>query len=99
MTQLGYLPTTVQRVVLSRDSKRAYAYSENATTGAVELDIYDLTGALGSGTLYPLLKTGPLVDQPNAETNIPAAISIAETPDGQAVFISGDSKIIVQPVN
>jgi hypothetical protein len=99
MTQLGNLPTTVQRVLLSRDSKRAYAYSETATAGAVELDIYDLTGALGAGALYPLLKAVPLADHPNAESNNPAAISMAETPDGQAVFISGDSKIIVQPVN
>jgi hypothetical protein len=94
---LAHMPASASKVLLSRDSTRAYAYNE--TANGAELDIYDLTGALGIGAIYPLLKTVTLADLPNAETQNFAAIQMAETPDGKVVFVSGDKKIIVQPVN
>lgn len=97
MTLLGHLPSTAGRVLASRDSSRAYVYRDDG--GTPRLDIYNLNGALGAGAIYPLLKTVSLTDSPNASSQTYDSISMAETPDGNTVFVSGDSKIVVQPVN
>jgi hypothetical protein len=97
MTLLGHLPSTAGVVLASRDSSRAYVYRDDGSVP--RLDIYDLNGALGAGAVYPLLKTVNLTDSPNAASLNYLSISLAETLDGNTVFVSGDSKIVVQPVN
>jgi hypothetical protein len=97
MTLLGHLPSTAGLALASRNSSRVYVYRDDGN--APRLDIYDLTGPLGPGAIYPLLKTVNLTDSPNSGSQNYLAISMAETPDGNAVFVSGDSKIVVQPVN
>jgi len=96
MTLLGHLPPN-GKVLASRDSSKAYVYRDDGA--APRLDIYDVHGPLGAGALYPLLKTVNLTDSPNSTSQHYFSISMAETPDGNTVFVSGDSKIVVQPVN
>ena len=83
----------------SRDSTRAYVYRDDSTGGGPRLDIYNLNGSLQSGAVYPLLKSVSLADFPNTSTGTYNAIAMAETPDGNTVFVSGNSKILVVPVN
>jgi hypothetical protein len=97
MTLLGHLPSTAGVVLASRDSSRAYVYRDDGSVP--RLDIYNLNGALGAGALYPLLKTVNLTDSPNSASLNYLSISLAETLDGNTVFVSGDSRIVVQPVN
>lgn len=80
----------------SRDSSRAFVYRDDGTAGP-RIEIYDLNGALTTGALYPLAKTVALADSPN--TAVGRRVELASTPDGSAVFVSGDARILVVPVN
>lgn len=96
----GYLPSTVPGVALaSRDSSKAYVYRDDASGGGPRLDIYNLNGALQTGAVYPLLKSVSLADAPNTSAGLYNSISLVETPDGNTVFVSGNSKLLVVPVN
>ena len=96
----GQLPAGTGGVTLaSRDSSRAYVYRDDAGGGGPRLDIYNLNGALQAGALYPLLKTVMLADAANASAGLYNTITMAETPDGNTVFVSGNSKVLVVPVN
>jgi hypothetical protein len=99
LTLLGHLPTpsTGGQVLMSRDSSRAYLYHDES--GTAQLDIYNLNGSLLSGSIYPLLKTVTLADLPSSQIKSYSTIALAESADGSTVFVSGNSKIVVQPVN
>ena len=100
LTITGQLPSGTGGVTLaSRDASRAYVYRDDAGGGGPRLDIYNLNGALQAGALYPLLKTVMLADAPNAAAGLYSTITMAETSDGNTVFVSGDSKVLVVPVN
>jgi hypothetical protein len=99
LTITGNLPATPGTTLASRDSTRAYVYSDDAAGGGPRLAIYNLNGALQTGALYPLLKTVTLADAANASPGEYGIITMAETPDGNTVFISGNAKLLVVPVN
>ena len=58
-----------------------------------------MNGALQTGAPYPLLKTVTLADAANASPGEYGIITMAATPDGNPVFISGDAKVLVVPVD
>jgi hypothetical protein len=96
----GHLPSGTGGVPLgvalaSRDSTKAFLYRDDAPGPRIEL--YDLT-VLQAGQLYQLVKTVPLTDSPDASAGTYSRISLAATPDDATVFVSGDSKILVVPV-
>jgi hypothetical protein len=99
LTITGNLPATAGATLASRDSTRAYVYFDDAAGGGSRLAIYNLNGALQTGALYPLLKTAMLADAANASPGQYGIITMAETPDGKTVFISGNAKLLVVPVN
>jgi hypothetical protein len=84
-------------VAASRDSSRAFVYRDDAP--GPRLDIYDLNGPLQSGEIYPLLRTVPLPDAANAMPGTPGAITMATTLDDNVVFVSGNRRVLVVPVN
>lgn len=80
----------------SRDSTRAFVYRDDGIAGP-RLDVYDLNGALQAGALYPVAKTIMLADSPNTAAG--GSVQMASTPDDAAVFVSGNARILVVPVN
>ena len=93
----GQLPAGSGGVALaSRDSSKAFVYRDDGASPRIE--VYDLTLPLQTGGLYQLTKTVSLPDSPNATAGNYQAITLAQTPDGATVFVSGDSKILVVPV-
>lgn len=62
------------------------------------IEVYDLTLPLQTGSLYQLTKTVNLPDSPNAAAGNYQSITLAQTSDGATVFVSGDSRILVVPV-
>jgi hypothetical protein len=99
LTITGNLPAPAGATLASRDSTRAYVYYDDVSGGGPRLAIYNLNGALQTGGLYPLLKTVTLADSANASPGQYGIIAMAETPDGNTVFISGNAKLLVVPVN
>ena len=81
----------------SRDSSRAFVYLDDG--GQPRIVVYDLNGALQAGATYPVLKTINLADSPNAAGGSLYTISMATTLDDSAIFVSGNSRILVVPVN
>ena len=81
----------------SRDSTKAFLYKQSAG-GQASLVVYDLTGALLPGAIYPTLATIPLATSPNSASGSLYDITMASTPDDAVVFVSGDSGIAVVPV-
>lgn len=81
----------------SRDSSRAFAYRDDAP--GPRLVVYDLNGALQSGALYPLLKTVMLPDSPNSASGFHRPVAMTSSLDDAVVFVSGDSKLLVVPVD
>jgi hypothetical protein len=101
LTLTGHLPsgpglTPLGVALASRDSTKAFLYRDDAPGPRIE--IYDLTLPLQAGQLYQLVKTVSLTDSPDASAGTYSRISLAATPDDATVFVSGDSKILVVPV-
>ena len=63
------------------------------------LEVYDLNAPLDPSMLYPLLETVMLPDSPNGPGPSHPRITMASSLDDRAVFISGDSKLLIVPVN
>jgi hypothetical protein len=99
LTPTGNIPGTAGVSLASRDSSLAYVYRDDAGGGGPRLDIYNLNGALLAGATFPLLKSVSIADAPNSAAGLYYSISMAETPDGKTVFVSGNSNIVVVPVN
>ena len=96
LTLIGNVP--LHGVALtSRDSSRAFVYVVDAM--GARLEVYDLNGPLQSGALYPLLKTVMLPDSANSPSGFHAPVTMTSSLDDGVVFVSGDSKLLVVPVN
>jgi hypothetical protein len=80
----------------SRDSSRAFTYVEEAA--GARLEVYDLNAPLQSGAVYRLLRTVVLPDAANG-TGYPYRVVMTSSLDDSTVFISGDRKLLVVPVN
>jgi hypothetical protein len=80
----------------SRDATRAFVYRDDGSAGP-RLEVYDLNGALQAGALYPVAKTVALPDSPNVAAG--QSVQLASTPDDAAVFVSGNARLLVVPVN
>jgi hypothetical protein len=93
----GQLPAGNGGVALaSRDSTKAFVYRDDGSGPRIE--VYDLTQPLQTGGLYQLAKTVNLPDSPDTAAGNYQDITMAQTPDSATVFVSGDSKILVVPV-
>ncbi|WP_437673939.1 hypothetical protein [Sorangium sp. So ce131] len=90
----GNLPGGV--ALASRDSSRAFAYRDNG--GRPRLVVYDLNAEVTGDAQYPELSTIDLPDSPISPEGRRDAISMAATPDDRVVFVSGDRKLLVVPV-
>jgi cysteine-rich repeat protein len=96
LTLTGNIP--LRGVALaSRDSSRAFVYVEDAD--GPRLEVYNLNGPLQSGALYPLLRTVTLPDSANGAGDAHSPVAMTSSPDDAVVFVSGDSKLLVVPVN
>jgi hypothetical protein len=96
LTLLGKLPPNGVALA-SRDSSRAFVYVDNDAGARIE--VYNLNGPLQPGALYPLLKTVNLLDSANALGELHPAVVMTSSLDDTTVFVSGDSKLLVVPVN
>jgi hypothetical protein len=92
----GHLPAGGVTLA-SRDSSKAFVYRDDG--GQPRIVVHDLNGQLLPGAIYPTLKTVNLPASPNAAGGTYYDISMAATPDDATVFVSGNSNIIVMPVN
>jgi cysteine-rich repeat protein len=98
LTLTGNIPAPFRSVALaSRDSSRAFVYIDDAA--GPRLEVYNLNGPLQAGALYPLLKTVPLPDSADHPGTLFPPVAMASSPDDAVVFVSGDSKLLVVPVN
>jgi len=81
----------------SRDSSQAFVYVDDAA--GTRIEVYNLNGPLQSGALYPLLKTVMLPDSANGTGSFHRPVAMTSSLDDAVVFVSGDSKLLVVPVN
>jgi len=95
LTLTGNLPPSGV-VLASRDSSRAFIYVED--TAGQRLDVYNLNGPLQSGALYPLLHTIALPDSANSGSGPHPPVTMTSSLDDDTVFISGEGKLLVVPV-
>ncbi len=84
----------------SRDSRRAFMYVLDSNSTHAHLEIYDLTAPLDGQGFYPLIRTVTLPDTAdNPNDHVIAPFTMTSSLDDAAVFLSGDSKLLVVPVN
>jgi cysteine-rich repeat protein len=81
----------------SRDSSKAFLYVDDVA--APRLEIYDLNGPLQAGALYPLLRTVMLPDSANGSGTSHPPVAMTSSVDDAVVFVAGDSRMLVVPVN
>lgn len=96
LTLLGKLPPHGVALA-SRDSSRAFVYVDSAA--GARLDVYNLNGPLQPGALYPLTKTVTLSDSANGAGDIHPYVVMTSSLDDTAVFVSGDSRVLIVPVD
>lgn len=96
LTLLGNLPDRGP-VLVSRDASRALLYAEDGA--GPRLEVYDLNGPLQPGALYPLLKTVTLADSANGVSGIHPPVAMTSSPDDAVVFVAGDARLLVVPVD
>jgi cysteine-rich repeat protein len=94
LTLLGNVPAHGPALV-SRDSSRVFIYTEDPSP---RLEIYDLSGPLQAGALFPLLKTVVIPDAANGPGSV-HPVAMTSSLDDSVVFVSGDSKLLIVPVN
>ena len=82
----------------SRDSRRAFMYILD-NEGSAHLEIYDLTAPLDEHGFYPRIRTMMLADTASAvgESSV-VHMAMTTSLDDRVVFISGDRKLLVVPV-
>lgn len=95
LTLTGNLPASGV-VLASRDSSRAFIYVEDAA--GQRLELYNLNGPLQSGALYPLLDTIVLPDSANSGPGPHPPVTMTSSLDDGTVFVSGDGKLLVVPL-
>ena len=95
LTLLGNIQSGGSAVV-SHNGSRAYVYRDDAPGPRVLS--FDLHGTLGAGAVFPLLHTIPLPDTANTTNGNNTAL-LTTTADDTQLFISGDRKLLVVPVN
>lgn len=96
LTLTGNLPPSGV-VLASRDSSRAFIYVED--TAGQRLEVYNLNGPLQSGALYPLLNTIALPDSAHSGPGPHPPVTMTSSLDDGTVFISGEGKLLVVPVD
>jgi hypothetical protein len=72
-------------------------YVDDAAAPRVE--VYDLNGPLQPGALYPLLATVMLADSAHGSGPSHPPVAMTSSVDDAIVFVAGDSKLLVVPVN
>lgn len=96
LTFLGSLPGR-GTALASRDSARAFVYVENAAGARIE--VHDLNGSLQADGTFPLLETVMLTDAANGSAGSHPPVAMTSSLDDAVVFVSGDRKLLVVPVN
>jgi hypothetical protein len=96
LTLLGNLPPG-GIALTSRNSSRAFVYLDDAP--GPRIAVYDLNGALQAGAMFPLLRTIRLPDSPNASNGSGIAVSMTTNADDSRLFLAGDRRLLVVPVN
>jgi hypothetical protein len=91
----GNLPASTVNTQASRDGSRAFVYPHDSIHP--RLETYDLNGPLEPESMYPLLGTITLPDAINAEGQY--GMAMTTTPDDSVVFVAGERKLLVIPVN
>jgi len=94
LSLLGHL-SAGRGALAARDTKKAFVYRDDGAAGP-RLDLYDLNAPL-TGGLFPVKKTFPLPDLPNTAPS--GSVQMAPTPGDTAVFVSGNARILVVPVD
>jgi len=94
---LGELPFRGQNAALvSRDSTRAFVYSQDDAGARIE--VFDLSSPAVPGGLYNLLKTVTMPDKANRFSGN-RIIRMASSLDDAVVFVSGETRMLVVPVD
>jgi len=68
-------------------------------TAGQRLEVYNLNGPLQSGAMYPLPDTIALPDSASSGQGPHPPVTMTSSLDDRAVFISGDGKLLVVPVD
>jgi len=91
----GDLPFHSQDAVLvSQDARRGYGYFDDDAGGHIE--VYDLTVEIESGGVYPLINTITTADRANQYAH--HTIRMIGSPDDTTLFILGETRLLVVPV-
>lgn len=93
---LGHVPDHGQ-ILVSRDASRAFLYAEDGAGPRIE--VYDLNGPLQPGALFPLLKTVTIPDAANGDGSDHPPVAMTSSLDDATVFIAGDRRLLIVPVN
>ncbi|MDB5970083.1 MAG: hypothetical protein JWQ90_2533 [Hydrocarboniphaga sp.] len=96
LSLLGHVPGGGVALA-SNNGARAFVYVQD-DKGNAAIEVYDLNGTLTPGAVYPLLKRIALADQASVSFNT-YTIKMASSLDDKTVFVAGDQRILVVPIN